>query len=65
MNDNQKDTLTTWLKDAYAMEQGIVEVLEHQLGQMDEIGGTTETGLDNVLNEPNLRSSFGRHAKTL
>ena len=27
-NDNLRDTLSTWLKDAYAMEQGIVEILE-------------------------------------
>jgi ferritin-like metal-binding protein YciE len=31
MDDNRKDTLTTWLKDAYAMKQGIGEVLESQL----------------------------------
>ena len=42
MNDNQKDTLTTWLKDAYAMEQGIVEVLERQLGQMDDMPAAQE-----------------------
>jgi ferritin-like metal-binding protein YciE len=35
MADNQKDTLLTWLKDAYAMEQGIAEILERQIGQMD------------------------------
>lgn len=33
----QKDTLLTWLKDAYAMEQAIVEILERQIGQMDEM----------------------------
>jgi len=37
MNDSQKDTLVTWLKDAYAMEQGIVEILEKQIGQMDDM----------------------------
>jgi ferritin-like metal-binding protein YciE len=35
MKNNQKDTLTTWLKDAYAMEQGIVEVLERQIDQAE------------------------------
>jgi ferritin-like metal-binding protein YciE len=37
MNDNQMDALRTWLKDAYAMEQGIVEVLERQVGQFDDM----------------------------
>jgi ferritin-like metal-binding protein YciE len=40
MDDNQKeqkDTLLTWLKDAYAMEQGIVEILERQIGQMEDM----------------------------
>src|SRR5215207_7340979 len=37
MNDNQMDTLRTWLKDAYAMEQGIVEVLERQLDHFDDM----------------------------
>ena len=37
MNNHQKDTLVTWLKDAYAMEQGIVESLERQVGQMDDM----------------------------
>jgi ferritin-like metal-binding protein YciE len=37
MDDKRKDTLLTWLKDAYAMEQGIVESLEAQLGQMDDM----------------------------
>ena len=37
MNDSQKDTLVTWLKDAYAMEQGIVEILEKQIGQMEDM----------------------------
>jgi ferritin-like metal-binding protein YciE len=36
-NDNLKDTLSTWLKDAYAMEQGIVEILEKQIGQFDDM----------------------------
>jgi ferritin-like metal-binding protein YciE len=30
-NNNRRDTLVTWLKDAYAMEQGIVEILERQI----------------------------------
>ena len=42
MHDNQKDTLTTWLKDAYAMEQGIVELLERQIGQMDDMPDAQE-----------------------
>ena len=37
MNDKQMDMLRTWLKDAYAMEQGIVEVLEKQIPQFDEL----------------------------
>lgn len=37
MNDNRKDTLSTWLKDAYAMEQGIVEILERQIDQMEDL----------------------------
>jgi ferritin-like metal-binding protein YciE len=37
INDNQRDTLTTWLKDAYAMEQGIVEILERQIGHFDNV----------------------------
>src|SRR5512140_105525 len=36
-NDNLRDTLTTWLKDAYAMEQGIVEILEKQISQFDDM----------------------------
>jgi ferritin-like metal-binding protein YciE len=35
MKNNQKDTLTTWLKDAYAMEEGIVEILERQIDQAE------------------------------
>lgn len=34
-SDNLRDTLSTWLKDAYAMEQGIVEILERQIDQFD------------------------------
>ena len=34
-NDKQFDTLRTWLKDAYAMEQAIVEILERQQNQFD------------------------------
>jgi ferritin-like metal-binding protein YciE len=37
MNNNQRDTLVTWLKDAYAMEQGIVEILERQIGHFDDM----------------------------
>jgi len=37
MNDNQMDTLRTWLKDAYAMEQGIVEVLERQIDRFEDM----------------------------
>lgn len=37
MNKDQIETLVTWLKDAYAMEQGIAEVLERQVGQMDDM----------------------------
>jgi ferritin-like metal-binding protein YciE len=37
MKNNQKDTLTTWLKDAYAMEQGIVEILERQIDQAEDM----------------------------
>lgn len=51
MNENQdlqKDTLTTWLKDAYAMEQGIVEILERQLGQMDDMPDAKEKILQHL-----------------
>ncbi|HSL46648.1 MAG TPA: ferritin-like domain-containing protein [Anaerolineales bacterium] len=41
-NDNQRDTLATWLKDAYAMEQGIVEILERQIEQMDDMPDAKE-----------------------
>ena len=37
LNDKQMDMLRTWLKDAYAMEQGIVEVLEKQIPQFDDM----------------------------
>jgi ferritin-like metal-binding protein YciE len=37
MSDNQNETLTTWLKDAYAMEQGIVEILERQIDQAKDM----------------------------
>jgi ferritin-like metal-binding protein YciE len=36
-NDNLRDTLSTWLKDAYAMKQGFVEILEKQTGQFDDM----------------------------
>lgn len=42
MTENQRDTLVTWLKDAYAMEQGIVEILERQLEQMDDMPDARE-----------------------
>lgn len=42
IRENQRDTLTTWLKDAYAMEQGIVEILERQIGQMDDMPDAKE-----------------------
>lgn len=35
--DNQMDTLATWLKDAYAMEQGIVKMLERQIDQFEDM----------------------------
>lgn len=38
-NDEQMDMLRTWLKDAYAMEQGIVEILERQIEQFEEMPG--------------------------
>jgi ferritin-like metal-binding protein YciE len=40
--DNQRDTLVTWLKDAYAMEQGIVETLERQIGQFEDMPDAQE-----------------------
>ncbi len=36
-NEKHMDMLRTWLKDAYAMEQGIVEILERQIGQFEEM----------------------------
>jgi ferritin-like metal-binding protein YciE len=41
-NDKQMDMLRTWLKDAYAMEQGIVEVLEKQISQFDDMPDAQE-----------------------
>jgi ferritin-like metal-binding protein YciE len=41
-NNNQRDTLVTWLKDAYAMEQGIVEILERQIGHFDDMPDAQE-----------------------
>lgn len=40
--NNQRDTLVTWLKDAYAMEQGIVEILERQIGQFENMPDAQE-----------------------
>ena len=37
MHTDQKDTLVTWLNDAYAMEQGIVEILERQIDQFEDM----------------------------
>jgi ferritin-like metal-binding protein YciE len=37
MSQSRKDTLVAWLNDAYAMEEGIVEVLERQVKHMDEM----------------------------
>ncbi len=34
MADKRDDTLVTWLNDAYAMEQTLVETLERQVGHM-------------------------------
>lgn len=36
-NDKHMDMLRTWLKDAYAMEQGIVEILERQIDQFEDM----------------------------
>lgn len=36
-DDKQMDTLRTWLKDAYAMEQAIVEILERQIDHFDDM----------------------------
>jgi ferritin-like metal-binding protein YciE len=35
--DKREEALITWLKDAYAMEVGIVESLERQMGQYDDM----------------------------
>ena len=48
MNDNQRDTLVTWLKDAYAMEQGIVEILERQMGQFENMPDAQEKILQHL-----------------
>jgi ferritin-like metal-binding protein YciE len=48
MNDNQRDTLVTWLKDAYAMEQGIVEILERQIGQFENMPDAQEKILQHL-----------------
>lgn len=37
MNENQKETFVSWLNDAYAMEQGIVENLERQLDHFESM----------------------------
>ncbi len=37
MNNKQEETLVTWLNDAYAMEEGLVETLERQVGHMDDM----------------------------
>jgi ferritin-like metal-binding protein YciE len=42
MGHNKKDTLVAWLNDAYAMEEGIEEVLERQIGQMDKMPDARE-----------------------
>ena len=42
IDDNQRDTLTTWLRDAYAMEQGIMEVLERRIGHFDDMPDAQE-----------------------
>ena len=48
MNTNQRDTLVTWLKDAYAMEQGIVEILERQIGQFENMPDAQEKILQHL-----------------
>ncbi len=48
MNNNQRDTLVTWLKDAYAMEQGIVEILERQIGQFENMPDAQEKILQHL-----------------
>src|SRR5512142_2687981 len=37
MNNKQEDALVTWLNDAYAMEQGLQESLERQVGHMKDL----------------------------
>src|SRR5512140_2883404 len=37
MDDKREETLVTWLNDAYAMEQGMVETLERQVGHMKDM----------------------------
>ena len=37
MADKRDDTLVTWLNDAYAMEQIMVETLERQVGHMKDM----------------------------
>ncbi len=37
MNNKQEETLVTWLNDAYAMEEGIVESLQRQVGHMKDL----------------------------
>lgn len=48
MNKDQIETLVTWLKDAYAMEQGLVEILERQIGQMDDMPEAQEKMRDHL-----------------
>jgi ferritin-like metal-binding protein YciE len=47
-DNNQRDTLVTWLKDAYAMEQGIVEILERQMGQFEDMPDAQEKLLQHM-----------------
>jgi ferritin-like metal-binding protein YciE len=37
MDDKRDDTLVTWLNDAYAMEQSMVETLERQVDHMKDM----------------------------
>ncbi len=37
MKNKQEETLITWLRDAYAMEEGLVESLERQVDQMKDM----------------------------
>lgn len=34
---NQEDLFLAWLRDAYAMEQGVGEILERQVKQLDDV----------------------------